>query len=161
MEQDDTRPTLKQYREMIERHLARTEPMSLRARVLTTLLRFLDRGEGMTESIAAKELPYRQLAIVIEVRDMARREQQWVTDILRDQTPPPEVEKRLLLYRQVQAATEATSMMALAYIGSDREDSDDAQWWAHRAGELVPTLLGLAGEMLELPADKAPDGTAR
>ena len=140
---------------MVEQALERTEPMSLRARVLTTLLRFAERGERVFASIKANELPYIQIANVIEVRDMTRKEQQWVTGLLRDEVPPPEVEKRLLLYRQMLAVTEAASMMALAYIGSDKEDSPEAQWWARRAGALVPTLLGVAPEMMALPADKA------
>jgi hypothetical protein len=145
---------LQRYREVVEEALERTEPMSLRARVFATLLRFAERGERMLESLRAKELPYMQIAIVIEVRDMARKEQQWVTDLLRDESPSAEIEKRLLLYRQIQAVTEATSMIAIAYIGSDKEDSAEALWWARRAGALVPTLLGIAPEMLALPSDK-------
>ena len=152
---------LRRYREVVEQALERTEPMSLRARVLTTMLRFAERGERMLASIAAKELPYLQFAIVLDIRDMARREQQWVTDLLRDEVPTPEVEQRLVLYRQVQAMVEATSMMAVAYVGSDREDSAEAGWWGHRAGQLVPTILGLAPEMMALPSDKAPEATGR
>lgn len=46
-------------------------------------------------------------------------------------------------------------MMALAYVGSDRENNEDARWWSFRAGQLVPTLLSVAPDVMDLPSDKA------
>lgn len=130
------------------------EPMTPRAHVIATMMRFVEAA-----NIALAETdgpPVRRLEQLIAVRDVARYEQDWVREFLREEMPTQDMLDTLNYYHVHLAQIESATMIAVAYVGTDREQGDEASWWARTAGELtmqfVPDMAPLIGN---LPAPKA------
>ena len=149
--------TLAEYRNVLQQALDVTEPMSLRARILATAMNLVERSKRILESVDAGEKPLNQIAIMLETRDIARDGQRWVDELLRDEVPDDQILERLHFWKAHLAIVEVSSGMAIAYVGSDREDSREASWWARRGGEAVMQAAALAAEMMELPASREPN----
>lgn len=96
----------------------------------------------------------RVVAAMLEMRDLARQEERWlVPEMTRTALAADDVDT-LEFYRVHLVQLAISSELAAAYIGSDREESPDAAWWAHRTGELISTTVALAPMMLSLPRDR-------
>lgn len=150
-----TDDSLEYYISVLEDAIAKTQPMSQRARVFTSLQRFAERAVRVQEAARAMDGPgFRMVAPILELRDMARTEQSWVDALLRDEEFSQDHTDRLLLYKMMLAVVESTTIMAVAYIGSDREDSEDATWWSHNAGVVMAKTLAVVPQMLALPEDR-------
>jgi hypothetical protein len=146
---ENTGDVLTTYIAVLGAKVAEGRPMSMRTNVLSSLQRITERAQRFLA--APDDTPLRRLGIALELRDLSRSEQQWVDALLRDETPEQGVIDLLHLYKSRLAVLEATTMIAMAYVGSDREDDDEAGWWAHRAGEVIMEVASLAPALMELP----------
>lgn len=81
------------------------------------------------------------LAVILEFRDMARREQGWIDDLLHDETFEGSQLEALHGYKVRLAQVEESAMLAIAHGGSERQA--DADWWGRRGGPLVGEVLGI------------------
>jgi hypothetical protein len=136
----------------LEYVIARTVHMTPRARVLTTLVRMVQAYDHMVEARNGPAAGVRMIAIILEIRDMARAEQAYVDGLFRDDTPPEAVANALRFVKGQFAIIEAATMNAIAYIGSDRQESQEATWWATWAGEAVGLACAHVIDVaLELP----------
>ncbi|MDP3984721.1 MAG: hypothetical protein Q8Q52_06950 [Acidimicrobiia bacterium] len=151
---DDPKAAFEEYVSILETAILRTEPLSQRARVLTSLQRFAERAIRATSSVANDEPGYRRVSQMLEVREMVRREQAWIDSLLKDEIFEPAHEDLLLLYKMMLAVTESTTVVAVGFIGSDKEGSAEGRWWAFRAGEVLAQTLGLVPELMALPEDR-------
>lgn len=140
-----------------------TEPLTPRADLLHTLLRLVEAGKGVV-AIAAGEPTIRRLAIVLGIRDIARQEQDRAATYLRYGDWPQHVRDVLQFYAVRLAQVEAQSMMAIAYIDTERE-GPDGLWWANAAGEGTMQFVADFAEFITtLPAavratsDETPPG---
>ena len=141
--------------DVLEQVLVGAAPTSLRWRVLLSLQRFSERGVRVLRFRAAGAPPIRSIAAMIEMRDLVRQEERWLRSEMAKVDLSPNQTDTLEFYRAHLVQVGITSELAMAYVGSDREDSADAQWWARRAGELVGETIALAPMMLSLPTDNA------
>ncbi len=135
--------------------LQASEPLSARAHVVATMIRFLEAGRQVM-STRDEGPPVRRIAMILAVRDVARQEQDWVRAFLREETPSQNVLDTLHFYHARLAQIESISMMAIAYVGTDREQSDEASWLASTSGSLtVDFVADLAEQIAVLPSPRA------
>lgn len=135
--------------------LQASEPLSPRAHVVATMIRFAEAGRQVM-STRDDGPPVRRIAVILAVRDIARQEQDWVRGFLREETPSQEVLDSLHFYHARLAQIESISMMAIAYIGTDREQSEDASWLASTSGALTGDFISdLAEHIAVLPSPRA------
>jgi len=150
-------PDFSEYIFVLEEAIARAKPLSQRARVLTSLQRFAERAQRVFEVRKEPDVPgFRQVAVMLEVRDMVRQEEAWIASLLRDEEFPQEHEDLLLAYRMMLAVVESTTTVSIGYIGSEKEDSDEAGWWGRRAGAVLMETLALVPALNQLPEDREP-----
>lgn len=138
----------------LELTIADSEPMSQRARVLTSMQRFVERGQRVLQSRERREPPLRQVAVVLELRDMARTEQTWIDSLMREEVFGDDHRDVLHFYKAHLAQVEATSMMSVAYIDTDKETTEEAGWWAETAGAQVVKTIALVEHLIGLPEQR-------
>lgn len=145
------------YIAVLEDAITRAKPMSQRARVLTSLQRFAERAQRTFDVRNQPTVPgFRLVAGMLEVRDMVRQEQAWIDSLLRDEEFSRDHEDLLLAYKMMLAVVESTTIISVGYIGSEKEDSDEAGWWGRRAGAVLMQTLALVPSLNELPEDREP-----
>lgn len=143
------------YVGVLEEAIATTEPLSQRARVLTSLQRFAERAKRALDLRGQSGVPgFRMVATMLEVRDMVRAEQSWVDALVREEAFSREHQDLLDMYKMLLAVVESTTMVSVGYIGSDKEASAEAGWWAKRAGAVLMETLSIVPALMALPEDK-------
>jgi hypothetical protein len=149
---DGMEATLQEMIETLDLVLSQSAPGSIRARGVASLQRFSERGQRLLRVQAAGAKPLRVLAAGIELRDLAREEERWIEQVLASHSLSSTQVDVLLFYKAHLVQIGITTEMAIAYVGSEREEPDGL-WWAQRAGALIGDTIGLAPMLIELPSD--------
>ncbi len=135
--------------------LRTAEPLSLRMKVLVAIQRFAQKGIDLLDHVESDGDALRTALIVLEVRDLARRVQDLILGYLSEETVSEDAAPGLALFRVKLAQVEQAAMMVLAVVGSDRQEDEDASWWAGRAGKTIANVLVDVAPLLQLPEDSA------
>jgi hypothetical protein len=138
---------LAEVRALLEQSLAAVQPMSPAAHVVATMLRFVEIAEGMMQTDSGPPAS-RLIAQLLLARDVARSEQNWIQSVLRDETPGQSVLDALQHYHARLAQIEAQTMLAVAYVDTDREEPDGL-WWASTAGRTIPQFMADMARMID------------
>lgn len=146
--------TLQDMMDTLDLVLAKSEAGSIRARAVASLHRFAERGQRVLQAQAAGVKPLRVLASAMELRDLSREEERWIDEVLASNPlSPPQIEV-LLFYKAHLVQIETTTEMAIAYVGSDKEN-ETGVWWARRSGELIGETIALAPTLVTLPSERS------
>jgi hypothetical protein len=123
-------------------------------KLLVSLQRVADQARAIYERVQAGGLPLHNLAAILQIRDLARGEQRWIDEWLREADLDQSTLDAIHYYKVRLAQVEAVQMMAIAYVGTDREaDPDTGAWWAHQAGATTAGLMEVLPVAMELPED--------
>lgn len=141
---------LMDYAAVIGEAISLAKPGSPRRHVLETILEMTQRTSEITTMNEAGVNPLEMLDVMLSVRDLAREEQQWVNTVAPEVSGESDARYALRFYRVHLAQVEASSNLSIAYVGSDREESEEAGWWAQWAGQLVMRTLALAPRLMAL-----------
>lgn len=123
--------------------------------MLTSLQRFAERAKRVQDVQGQSGVPgFRMVATMLEVRDMVRAEQSWVDSLVREEEFTRDHQDLLDMYKMLLAVVESTTILSVGYIGSDKEGSPEAGWWARRAGVVLMETLAIVPAIMALPEDK-------
>lgn len=146
--------TLGEMRTVVMDLQAMTDPDSVRARGLHGVLRLCEVGGWVLMAAERGEVPLRLLSRSLELRDLAKEEQRWIDSIERATQLDDGQLDVLQLYKARWAQLEVSTGMAIAYVGTDREEGDEASWWANRAGATIGDLVAMAPSLGTLPGSR-------
>jgi hypothetical protein len=147
--------SLNELQTAIQHVLEGLAPGSSKARILTTMLRMAERGERALRLRAPGIPPLRLIAAMIELRDLAREEQAWIDGLLARQRLAEQETDPLLFYKAHLVQLETATDISVAYIGSDREGGEEANWWTLRAAHLLIEVLALAPMLAAAPLESS------
>lgn len=141
---------LTDFTAVIGEAISLAKPGSPRHHVLGTILEMAKRAAEITTMNRTGASPLEMLNVMLNVRDLAREEQQWAQNMALEFAGDADSRDALRFYRVHLAQIEASSNHSIAYVGSDREESEEASWWAEWAGQLVMRTLALAPQLMVL-----------
>jgi hypothetical protein len=146
--------TLGEMRSVVLQLQALTNPDSPRARGLHGVLRLCEVGAWVLAAAGRGEMPLRLLSRALELRDLAQVEQLWIDSTSRAIELGQDELDVLRLYKARWVQLEISTEMAIAYVGTDRENSNEASWWANRAGATIGDLVAMAPSLGSLPGSR-------
>jgi len=139
---------------VMEVSLKTTAANSPRMKAIDSLIRFCRNAIAVLDRQDMGDLPLRTVAIVLEARDQARAEQRWIDEWIAFEKLDQGVLDAVQFYKMQLARVEATSMVAISFIGTDREaDPATGGWWSQIAGKAVVDVIGVAPMLVALPED--------
>jgi hypothetical protein len=100
----------------LDQGLALADPDSPRARVFASLQRSAERRRLVLQMSAPGARPIRLIAVMVEMRDLVRREQHWIGEIVMAGVVSPEQLDLLQFYKGHLVRVEIASGMAIASV---------------------------------------------
>lgn len=124
--------------------------------VFDSIQRFADRGIEFMDRSDASGSSLFNMAVAMELRDLAREEQRWVDDQIDTSSFDDSALTGLYYYKLKLARIEGATTVALGYVGTELEgDEKTGGWWARNAGQALAEIADVSSAALLIPEDTA------